>query len=253
MSLYILPENQRILWETISKVPAFQQWEPVLGNKVEWFQQIIQQFYNNNRMERLNKDSLQQLNKKTLMFMKEQLKTSHFQQSSSHFSGTSISSFSPMSNYHFPENDHDRKRVSRDYMAEQKQLELNQQFLNRQKDYEQKSVVPEMDFREKTIQDTPIENMEDLVKQHLKMREMDIPTILPQPQTQPQIPQILSISSSEPDSPLNVVELDSNSPKKKVQWEDTDVNGDPITLKQLYMEIQELKKEIVDLKKLQEQ
>jgi len=155
--------------------------------------------------------------------------------------------------YVFPE-ESQRKTMTRDYIAEQKQLELNQQFLNRQKEYEQKASSPaEIDFRE-SASDGPIENMEELVKRQIRMRELDVP-----PPAETGTPVLSILPSTMPSSSLNVVELESlsqNSPNtlittatqsnigpKKVQWEDED----SITLRDLYREIQQMKKEIVQL------
>jgi hypothetical protein len=66
----------------------------------------------------------------------------------------------------------DNKTVTRNYMLEQKQSELNYQFSERQKEYETMMKGPpvqEIDFR--LIEpDKPIENMDELLKQHMKSR-----------------------------------------------------------------------------------
>jgi hypothetical protein len=62
MSVYILPENQRILWNTISKVKGFSKDE-------QWFKQIIAIFYQKNASRVLNQPELLQLNRETIEYM----------------------------------------------------------------------------------------------------------------------------------------------------------------------------------------
>jgi hypothetical protein len=242
MSLYLLPENQRLLWDTMSKIPTFQQWEPVLGSKTEWFQQIIFQFHEQRKFERITKQTLPQMNKETLMYMMQQLKVSSTTPHSS-FPQSSYSYSTPFASTPiFPE-ESERKLASRDYMAEQKQLELNQQFLNRQKEYEITTSAPkEIDFREPVKEDGPIENMDELVKQHIRQREMEISQTVSE--IPPGTPTLSILPTTLPPSSLNVVELDMklDTRTKKVQWED-----EGITLRQLHQEIQQMKKEIIEL------
>jgi hypothetical protein len=62
MSAYILPENQRILWNTINKANGF-------SNDEQWFKQIIALFYQKNANRTLNQQELLQLNKETIEYM----------------------------------------------------------------------------------------------------------------------------------------------------------------------------------------
>ena len=70
MSLYILPENQTLIWNTISKMSHFQKKE----EKQKWFQSIIQQFYDKSN-PKLNVPELRSLNKETIQYMIHELKT----------------------------------------------------------------------------------------------------------------------------------------------------------------------------------
>jgi hypothetical protein len=70
MSLYIHPENQRVLWTTINKVKGFSD-KP---DADERFKQTIARFYHQNLNRVLNRDNLLQLNKETIEYMINQMK-----------------------------------------------------------------------------------------------------------------------------------------------------------------------------------
>ena len=77
MSLFILPENQKLIWNTINKVPSFQKMgENMSDNRELWFKDIIQQVYDNNKTKNLSVQELRQLNKETISTMISQLKMS---------------------------------------------------------------------------------------------------------------------------------------------------------------------------------
>ena len=63
MSLYIHQENQKLIWDSIHKLPRFQEFaknEP--GKQEALFREIIQQFYESNKFKLLSIEELQQLN-----------------------------------------------------------------------------------------------------------------------------------------------------------------------------------------------
>jgi hypothetical protein len=70
MSLYIHPENQRVLWTTINKVKGFAE-KP---DADERFKQTIARFYHQNSNRVLNHDDLLKLNKETIEYMLQQMK-----------------------------------------------------------------------------------------------------------------------------------------------------------------------------------
>jgi hypothetical protein len=177
MSLYIHPDNQKILWETTHKIPGFQQIHST--NKEKWFKNIIQKFYENNKFKLLTKQDLQILNKETISYMIKQINDTQPVQpvSFSNSSNFSEAAFYPESTIQFSENTIDKKSATRDFILEQKQNEVTKQFSNRQKEYtDMKKNVPafEIDFRAAAVEDTPIENMDALIKEHLKQRELEV-------------------------------------------------------------------------------
>jgi hypothetical protein len=181
MSLYIHEENQKLIWDSMNKIPQFQQFE---GERENWFRSIIEQFYEHNKFKLLSVQELQQLNRDTVLYMikdlKELQKRDSFQPSHSPFMSfsepTSISQSSPQV-IKFPSGNLEGKAVTRDYMMEQKQEELNKQFSTRQQEYGEMlkyGPTSEVDFRATGGDDKPIENMEELMQQHLKQREYEL-------------------------------------------------------------------------------
>ena len=63
---------------------------------------------------------------------------------------------------------------TRDYIHEQKQMQLTDQFASKQKEYEsflQKPTAREINFKENEQDDKPIENLDELMQRQLKERE----------------------------------------------------------------------------------
>ena len=71
MSLFIHPENQRVLWTTINKANGFQE----KRDADQWFKQVIAHFYSHNSHRVLGRDDLLKLNKETIEYMIQQLRT----------------------------------------------------------------------------------------------------------------------------------------------------------------------------------
>ena len=199
MSLYILPENQKVIWDSMNIVPLFQQFDQhssghreETGHREEWFREIIHQFYENNKFKLLSVQELQQLNRETITYMIQNLKemvaaNAQPAPASSVFSGhqplfgesllqNNMSASSNQVNIKFPSTSIERKSVTRDFILEQKQEELNKQFSNRQKDYGEmlkRGPQQEIDFRS-VNKDEPIDNMDALIKQHMAQRDAEI-------------------------------------------------------------------------------
>lgn len=192
MSLYILPENQKLIWDSMSVLPQFQRFSSEFpGKQEEWFRDIIQKFYESNKFKLLSVHELQQLNRDTVSYMISELKELSFP--SSHQSGTKTFSFDSVAqnegytsfNSHgnsspftikFPESSAESKSVTRDFIAEKKQEELNRVFSERQKEYEVMNIkkpAHEVDFR-MNIEERPIENMDELIRHHMEQRETSL-------------------------------------------------------------------------------
>ena len=171
MSLYILPENQKLIWDTISKVPLFQKLCNETHNGEQWFQSIIQSNYSKIQHIHLDKNDLRNLNKETIQNMLQELKNKYAIQPA-----LSQNVFSHTASFQSNTYDNIKPNVSetRGYILEQKQNALNQHFQTRQEEYGnllKKPTVNEIDFREKMDDDKPIDNMEELLKKQMLERD----------------------------------------------------------------------------------
>jgi hypothetical protein len=150
MSLYVTPENQKLLWNTLHKSPLIMQvFSPNQNQqKEQWFKSIIEGFFNQYRFKTLSKRDLQQLNQDTLSHMMQKLRDYLSKNSLK----TVIESTSSINTPPIPQNN--------------RQDIFNNQFQQRQKDYEQmqeKKAPDAIDFRDK-VNDEPISNMDELLK-----------------------------------------------------------------------------------------
>ena len=187
MSLYILIENQKLIWETMNKIPQFQEYGKYdQTEQQKWFQHIIQQFYENNKFKLLSVQELQQLNKETLGYMIRELKNIKVKTVTpvySNFSSPQYDRFDEPTVFtdkpHLASNS-EKKQVTRDYLMEKKQEELNRQFSARQNEYSsmlKKGPGLEIDFRLPMDKDEPIENIEELIKSQVNQRNIEFPMI----------------------------------------------------------------------------
>ena len=202
MTLFILPENQKLIWDTMNKAPLFADFVAHSNeNKDVWFREIIHQMYEKHRDKTLTIPELRQLNKETISQMLSSLKTRNqplnvtprpeafrFKSVNSSRTGSASAYESASladSSVGFPINDN--KTATRNYMLDQKHEVLNNQFLTRQKEFDdmiQRKPAKEIDFREQPDADRPIENMDELLKKHIRAREYDVELTTPPPPTE---------------------------------------------------------------------
>ena len=245
MSNFIHPENQKLLWNTIQKVPLFNANIPI-QNQNFWFKQIIGDFYNRNQYRKLNSLELQELNKETIGYMIKQLKN-----------------ISPPSVHHPPPPQIPQPigELKPNFFAEpashrieSKSESYSRQFLERQNDYHsmiKKEIPPEPNFQDK-IDDVAIDNMEELVKQHLKQRELEVQMFSPPPPIPVSQKQTIDISPSNNENITFDVELldqklldvDETSKldeisKKSVHWSESVDKEDFLELKKDFQKLLE--------------
>ena len=195
MKLYVLPENQKLLWDTMCKVNLFNNMLKNNNKHCEkWFKSIIEQFYNDriHKNQNLSKNELLHLNKETISFMISRLKT---QNSYQPIDQSNIFNNS----YSINTNDNETQRS----LSQKKQNELNNEYQQRQKEFEnffKRPTIEEIDFREKENEDKPIENMDELLQIQMKEREYDIQPIV---QNQEKVE-------------IDSIDLENN--EKKVSW-----------------------------------
>jgi hypothetical protein len=241
MSLYILPQNQKIIWDTISKVPLFQKLCNETHNGEQWFQNVIQIHYNKIQNNHLNKDDLRHLNKETIQYMLHDLKNKYSLQPATSNDFFNNNSSLQNNNYNAIQTN---TSETRGYILEQKQNTINNQFQKRQEEFGSllnRPAVKEIDFRENVSEDKPIENMDELIQRQLKEREYDI-----QPKKIEQ----------EENIDIGAVEL-TEKESKSVKWQDEQIVDKYNELKntldnfmeKMTKEINEIKQEIIDLKK----
>lgn len=194
MSLYILTENQTLIWETMNKIPQFQEFGNAdKGGQQKWFQHIIEQFYESNKFKLLSVQDLQQLNRETLGYMIRELKTMKPKKVVPVFSNFSSPQYDLFNEPTvFTDQPHllsaaEKKSVTRDYLMEKKQEEINRQFSARQNEYSsmlKKGPGLEIDFRLPMDTDEPIENIEELIKSQVRQRNIEFPSIKPEQESE---------------------------------------------------------------------
>ncbi len=228
MNLYTLPENQKLIWSTIMKVPNFQHMVKNDPNESEhWFRDIIQMYYTKNKGNIIDKTALRVLNKETIGYMLSSLKQKGPPQPVSFDSGSTPfqNNFSSLQT---------NTNETRGYILEQKQEQLNGQFQMRQNDYSSlfdKPKVQEIDFRENSEEDKPIENMEELMKRQMAEREYDVQNIAKQLEKSKESKEVEKVIDSK-----QTQKLDKND----------------VFMAEMREKMEELQKQITELKSEQE-
>lgn len=145
MSNYISYENQTMLWNTIKNVPLFSE-QIEIQNQTEWFKIIIGKFYNDNVDKYLDSLELMNLNRKTIKYMIDLLKTQ--------------------------KRNNEIKQEIPKYIEEPKD-----DYMTRKLEYDsmlRKEKPEEPKFIENIGKDEVIENMNDLLEKQRKERNMDL-------------------------------------------------------------------------------
>jgi len=236
MSQYVTPENQKLLWNVISKNPIVNDF--FLNNpykKDEWFKSIIQMFYDQNAGRLLNQTDLLMLNKTTITYMIQNVKESTKQKPAQSAPIQLDQNF--LKPYSITENK--VEKIGNQF--EQKQVEYNSLFDRK---------VPEApEFSEK--QDKPLSNMDELIQQHLREREEELKKYAPLPLSATPIvshPNKLKIEQSPDTINIQIEEIPqpdtSDRLIKSVSWSDT-VNAEKLESQQ--KEIDELKSQVTTL------
>jgi hypothetical protein len=223
MALYIHEGNQRILWYTIKSLPMFTS-NIADEEKTIWFKQIVGYMYETNKHRKLTNIQLQELNKDTISYMIKELQIiqRNRQKTESNFTNNLQSS-----------NPNPFLEPSASHRMEIKSESYSKQFLERQKEYEDmnRKIEPPRPVFQEQIEDGAIDNMEELVKQHLKQRELDIANIkevnydIQQKKSIKIVDDTISIPTKPIDLPIE--ELSDNlQPRKSVRWNTEDSNND---------------------------
>lgn len=225
MNSYVQNENQNLLWNAVQKIPQFQ----LMSNndKNSLFRDAVKVIYTNKtKNRRISSNDLKELNKETIQYIIQQCKNA------------SPQIYQNNINYSFSENrelDTMRPIQPISDIKGSRQEQYVSEVANRQREYEnmmKKDVPPEPNFKEK-IEDTAIENMEELLQRQLKQRELDIQnitnnSILPPPTPRQKVPKKVQIVekldlSEYSEDNLEVPTIDIPSASKPQNEADFDV------------------------------
>ena len=170
--MFLHSENQQLLWQTLQKTPYLVEFsQKFTGYKDEWFRGSNEQFYTQWISQRgrvpTNARELLEINKCAIQFMVSDLKrilgysSSQFSNNKTSFSANELPSYN--------------------VAAERQQREdmWSSNFNKYQSEYNKLLERPEVPVRVLPSESSgeKIQNMEELLKEHARMREMDIEII----------------------------------------------------------------------------
>jgi len=221
MSNYISNENQRLLWNAAHKIPAFATLDP--PKKDFEFKKVVEHIYRkyaNVNRPFLSIQELQQVNRETL------------------------SVFLPKS---------PSPSVVPYEMVESRQDKSMRAFQERQNVYENMNRKPDLPspeeiFREKVGEEDKIQNMDELISNYQKQREMDFNVIAPPvllPTKKLKLLEETILAENDVD--------DLDRPKKSVSWKPDLLEQEPSKIDSLEMKIKELEKRNASLEKRMEE
>jgi len=230
MSLFIHPENQKLLWSVVGKNKMVNDYFMFYPQKKDsWFKSIVEMFYNNNRNRMLNQTELLLLNKEVISYMIKSIKDL-FPQTPE------------------PKQPEDQNFLKSYSVTEHKVEKIGNQFNEKQSEYNslfEKKVPESIDFAEK--QDGPLSNMDELIKRHMQERDAELRKyaplpLVPPPQTQIESvePNKLRIDKTSENVNIQIEEIPSII-KKSVSWSDEATSE---KLEKQQAEIEELKTQI---------
>lgn len=232
MSLYVVSENQELLWNVISKnsyiQTFFSQYNP--DTKVDWFKSIVSKFYDQYRNQKLTVNDLNRVNKETISYMIQNIREQTNTQSNPTSPVNDTNMIQPVNSY----------TINTPPIVTNNRQELYaNQFEQRQSEYAamtKRNIPDDVNFAEKN-DDGVIENMDTLIQQQLKQREYDMNNIPPPTSSQTNTPTILSNEGERPklnidtNSNINISIQEIKQPildKKSVSWKDEEDNQDNV-------------------------
>lgn len=253
MALFIHPDNQKLLWDAISRTELFNTiFPPSSQSREPWFRNIIEIHYRKFHSIQLNIDNLNELNRQvvthmitTLREMNVPLREMNTQRAPVLKEPTpEYSRNISTQRYNEPTTEYSRN-ISTETPLNKQEI-YNMQFNERQKEYERmnaKPLPPEINIGE-TVKDEVIQNMDELIKIHEKQREEELRkymSIIPPPPQQT----VLNPSNGLKILPENIQlvpdDLINEKPKKNVSWSEN-TQDDGILL--LQQQINELRNEL---------
>ena len=212
MSLYVVPDNQELLWNVISKniyiQDFFAPYNP--DKKIEWFKTIIRTFYEKYKMQKLTVADLNTINKETISYMIQKIRLQINEQVAKTTPPSQTTpSYDPVNSYTI---------ATPPIVPDPRQDIYAKQFEQRQQEYanlNKKHVPADVDFTEK-MDDGVLQNMDELVKQQMQQRAYEMSMIPAPTNIAPPKLQIDASSNIE----ISIQEINMLQPKKGVTWKD---------------------------------
>ena len=232
MSNYINSANQTLLWNTVNKIPEFHQLSP--PKKDFEFKQIIEFFYRKNiHKPILTLQELQQLNRETILAFVPKTQQQPQQQPQQQQPQQQYQQ--PQQQYQQPQQHYQQpQQPQQQPLFETKQEKSQREFEERQNIYKQMNTKPDLPspeiFKDK-YEDSAIENMDVLINQYQKQRELEFNQYIPPPplnqnplnqnpqniKKNPRIRILEDISEKEKEK-IGINEEDDNEKTKKVSF-----------------------------------
>ena len=204
MSLYIVSENQELLWNVISKnsyiQTFFSQYTP--DTKVNWFKSIVSKFYDQYKNQKLTVNGLNRVNKETISYMIQNIREQTTPQSNPTSPINNTNVVQPVNSYTIN---------TPPIVSNNRQEIYTNQFEQRQTEYaamNKRNIPDDVNFTENN-DDGVIENMDTLVQQQLKQREYDMNNIPP------------PVNMSAPLKQQNIHSIESERPKLHIDTDST--------------------------------
>ena len=254
MSNYVHPNNQMILWNTVNRIPAFLQLSPPKRDLE--FKRVIENMYRlHEHKSVLSQEELNSLNRETVLAFIPQNQILKPNMNPNPNPNSNPPNNNPTTGKPplFPrENDRvssqtslpPQNQTSNPFVVETREEKYHRAFQERQQAYEkmmEKPELPSLDIFKEKYEDTAISNMDELILEYQKQRNLDIaplPPVLTNTRTQenPNLntsvrPKKINILS---DSIVNieseVLDLELELPEKEEE-QDTDINKKKVSWK----------------------
>tara|TARA_B100001093_G_scaffold76612_3_gene67497 strand:- start:20417 stop:21307 length:891 start_codon:yes stop_codon:yes gene_type:complete len=216
MSLYITKDNQDLLWNVIHKNASMKKKLETLQveQKIKWFQQIIEKFYRENETKVIDKQALVLMNKQTISHMIKDLRENNNYNIIKTEDSETSSETNNLQEIETPPVVKDNKQQI--YLSE---------FEKRQQEYNSmmnKKIPETIDFSENTESDQVITNMEELIKEQVAARQLDMENIQMSVHPKESEVEILKIEeNTNIDIESHELEMQNEEKtKKSVSWED---------------------------------
>ena len=249
MALFVHNKNQELLWSVINKTPIFQQ---VFANSTRnepelWFRAHIQNFYQKIQYTNIGSQDLHEYNRELISIMMNNLNG---------FAKEQYLPTQPVIN-NPPLTSPTYQSSQLPYTVENKQEAYNRQFDERKREYDMmnsKPDLPKVDFGG-NVKDSAISNMDELIKQHMLQRDVELQKYAPPPMENIVQPvSQLKIDNNEnislvPDviMPMDNEVAADNKSGKKVSWAEKLEEYNHTKLDDCLKEITDLKEQVLNL------